>query len=237
MPYSSNTGYETDNSMVTFLVQGDDCKTYLLVLVDKPHDGTGGYLQLDIATNFNLDSDPIVFFNDDQERFDTYDTYSYSSTYNNGTASWRWDGCCNDGMVLGPLPYGVDWSVNLKVITKETRGLDTFKIGTWDAERNDVGFVTADIRKATTKWGGLQYDSMECTTWCQRYTDCTSCFKDEQCQFSSAHGGCIAKDAYIYDFGCARPASALTTKVMQRGGEAYERESRIDGFDSQLMMR
>jgi len=78
---------------------------------------------------------------------------------------------------------------------------------------------------------------MECTNWCQRYTDCTSCFRDEQCQFSAEHGGCIAADAYIYDFGCTRPANALTTKIMQRGGDAYERESRIDGFDSQLMIR
>jgi len=246
--YSSNTGYESDNSMVTFLVQGDDCQTYILVLVDRPGDGSGGYLQLEMTTTgapFNATEcgavgsgtrgAPIAFLNDPQgfaeNRFDAYDTCS------NGIVSWEWDGCCNDGMVVGPLPYGRDWSVNMKVLTKETRGLDTFKIGTYDAERNDIGFVTANIRKATTKWGGLQYDSMECTNWCQRYTDCASCFRDEQCQFSAEHGGCIAADAYIYDFGCARPANALTTKIMQRGGEAYERESRLDGFDSQLMIR
>merc|ERR1711988_1026041 len=77
----------------------------------------------------------------------------------------------------------------------------------------------------------------ECTSWCQRYTDCQSCFRDEQCQFSSAHGGCIAADAYIYDFGCTRPQNPLTTRVMQRGGDAYEHESEIDGFDSEVMIR
>ena len=252
-PYSSNTGYESDNAMVTFLVQGDDCNTYILVLVDRPGDGSGGYLQLEMTTTGTDPNDngvlngpggsgtsagaPITFLNDPQgvtgNRFDAYDTYNSAS----GIVSWEWDDCCNDGMVVGPLPYGRDWSVNMKVLTKETRGLDTFKIGTYDAERNDIGFVTANIRKATTRWGGLQYDSMECTNWCQRYTDCTSCFRDEQCQFSAEHGGCIAADAYIYDFGCTRPANALTTKIMQRGGDAYERESRIDGFDSQLMIR
>merc|ERR1711988_920308 len=150
---------------------------------------------------------------------------------------WRWDDMWNDGMVVGPLPYGNDWSVHMEVLTKETRGLDSFKIGTYDTERNDVGFVTANIRKATEKWGGLQYDSMECTSWCQRYSDCEACFRDEQCQFSAQHGGCIAKDAYIYDFGCPRPSGALSTKVMQRGGDAYERESKLDGFDSMVMIR
>lgn len=248
--YSSNTGYESDNALVTFLVQDDNCQTYLLVLVDRAGDGSGGYLKLNMTTTgvpvseFGVLSGgtsgvhgggftgaPVTFLNDPQARIDTYDAYD------GGIVSWEWDECCNDGMVVGPLPYGRDWSVNMKVMTHETRGLDSFKIGTYDAERNDVGFVAANIRKATPKWGGLQYDSMECTSWCQRYTDCASCFRDEQCMFSSQHGGCIAKDAYIYDFGCVRPAGALTTKIMTRGGEAFERESRLDGFDSMLMMR
>jgi len=38
--------------------------------------------------------------------------------------------------------------VHLEVMSRETRGLDTFKIGSYDAARNDVGFVTANIRKA-----------------------------------------------------------------------------------------
>lgn len=246
--YSSNTGYETENCMVTFLVQGDDCKTYLLVLVDKPGDGTGGFLQLSLTTT-GVDSStfgvlgtnsygtggptgaPIAFLNDPQTRYDTYDSY------HSGVVDFEWDGCCNDGMVIGPLPYEKDWSVHMHVITKETRGLDCFKIGTYDAERNDLGFVSANIRKATTKWGGLRYDSMECTAWCQRYSSCESCFRDEQCMFSAEHGGCIAADAYIYDFGCSRPAAPMTTKLMKRGAEAYEREAGLDGFDSQIVIR
>jgi len=232
--------------MVTFLVQGDDCETYLLVLVDKPGDGSGGFLQVDLSTTGVDAVDPVVFFNDPQGfdafcggsiQTDALDTYTYSSTYKNGTAEWVWDGCCNDGMVVGPLPYSKDWSVNMKVVTRETRGLDTFKIGTYDAERNDMGFVSASIQKATSKWGGLQYDGMECTSWCQRYTDCSSCFKDEQCQFSAAHGGCVAADAYIYDYGCPRPAAAPETKVMHRGPDAYERESVLDGFDGCHVLR
>merc|ERR1711871_987245 len=80
--YSSNTGYESDNSMVTFLVQGDDCNTYILVLVDRPGDGSGGYLQLEMTTTGTDPNDngvlngpggsgtsagaPITFLNDPQ---------------------------------------------------------------------------------------------------------------------------------------------------------------------------
>jgi hypothetical protein len=229
--YSSNTNYEADDSMVTFLVQGDDCKTYLLVLVDNS-DGTGGTMQLRLTTN-GVYGAPIAFLNDPHARIDSYDSYNPQT----GVVSWRWDEGGNDGMVVGPMPYSHNWSVHMEVMTRETRGLDTFKIGTYDVARNDVGFVTASIRKATRSWGGVQYDGMECTNWCQRYTDCAACFRDEQCQFSSAHGGCIAADAYIYDFGCPRPSAALTTRVMQRDSEAFERESRLDGFDSRMVMR
>ena len=81
---------------------------------------------------------------------------------------------------------------------------------------------------------------MECTSWCQRYTDCAACFRDDQCQFSSAHGGCIAKDAYIYDFGCPRPATALTTRIMQNGfrsAATHAAEALVDGFSSRLVIR
>merc|ERR1719160_2343193 len=102
------------------MVQGDDCKTYILVLVDKPgcSDGSGGYLKIQMTTT-GVGPDPIVFLNDPQERFNTYDNYDASS----GIVSWRWDDCFNDGMVVGPLPYGVDWSVHMEVLTQETRGL------------------------------------------------------------------------------------------------------------------
>ena len=213
--YSSNTGYEAEDAMVTFLVQGDDCQTYLLVLLDRPGSG-GGAVTMSLTTTgvpaYNGPAGaPIVFLNDPQMRYDSYDSYSGS------TVTWDWEDCCNDGMVIGPLPYGADWSVNMQMITSNmdsSRGLGVMKIGTYDASRNDVGFITTNIQKATSQFGGLSYSAMECTSWCQRYTDCAACFRDDQCQFSSAHGGCISRDAYIYDFGCPRPTTALTTRVM-----------------------
>jgi len=219
---SSNTGFEADDSMVTFLVQGDDCQTYLLVLVDRAGGSAGGSLQMTLTTTGVTIPPPYTT--------DTFDSQT-------GVATMTWSPSSNDGMVVGPMPYGNDWSAHITVMSRETRGIDTFKIGTYDATRNDVGFVTANIRKATSSWGGLQYSGMECTSWCQRYTDCAACFRDEQCQFSAAHGGCIAADAYIYDFGCPRPALGLMTRLMQRGGEAFEREAVADGFDSRMVMR
>jgi len=255
--YSTNTGFEGSNSMVTYLVQGDDCQTYLVVLIDDASTSKGGYLQLEMVTGGGLNhvspassaknpsdvGDMIAFQNDPEAsgagssavpvQFDEYTRNDENST----TIKWKWSSDFNDGGVIGPLPMNLDWSVSLSVVTKETRGLDTFKLGTYDAERCDIGFVTAPIQKATEKWGGIRYDAMECTEWCQRYTDCTSCVNDEQCQFYN--GQCVSADAYVYqDASCARPTAPPATKLMSRWAESFERESVADGnCDSAAVIR
>jgi len=291
--YSSNTGYEAPNSMVTFLVQDSSCNSYLLALVDKDgrDDGSEGFVKLDVTTTgVSSCTDPVAFQNDPQSLPTSLDSYTWTSSNiaacsggipalctsckawaycitgtadaacpgapaqcqaggscasyapcfecGTGTVQMTWS-TGNDGLVIGPLPIGNDWSVNLKVAKehRNTRGLETFKIGTYDAYRNDIGFVTAPIQKATHDWGGLQYDGMECTTWCQRYTDCSSCTRDESCTFSSAHGGCVAADAYIYDYGCPRPLYAPITKVIHRDGDSYAREGFYDDFEAAFVMR
>jgi len=78
---------------------------------------------------------------------------------------------------------------------------------------------------------------MDCTTYCQRYTDCSECSKDSACQFSSRNGGCVAAAAYVYDFGCPRPVFPLITKLITRGEQAFNREATIDGYDSSAVLR
>lgn len=245
---SSNTGSESCGSMVTFMVQDDTCNSYVLVLIDKAGCGKGGYIKMDIATTGLVSADPaytdpIAFQNDPQAIANvSLDSYTWNPATQSGTAEMTWDACCNDGLVVGPLPYSRAWSVNFKTQAHGSSGrtLDTFKIGTYDARRNEVGFIESNIKKVTTHWGGLQYDAMECTDWCQRYTDCDACTRDEQCTFSAAHGGCVAADAYIYDYGCVPDGVDLPapiTKVMAREAEAWVREAKWDGFESGATIR
>jgi hypothetical protein len=239
-PYSSNTGYEASNSMVHFLVQADDCNSYLVVLLDNPSTSEGGYAQLEISTtgdvavdfsSTSFQNDPTLFGVAMPDKFDTL-TPDGAGSY---TVAWKWSAGYNDGGVFGPLPMSGDWSITTQLVTKETRGLDTFKIGTYDSDKCDMGFITAPIKQATEKWGGIMFESHECTDWCQRYSSCSKCNKDDQCQFYN--GQCIAADAYVYDYGCARPMEAPITKLMSRGGEAWEREAANDGCNSVSTIR
>jgi len=241
--FASNTGYEDANSMVTFMVQDMKCLTYLLVLMDSVN-GPGGCVGLDIdmsGGDYLPSADPIIFNNDLVSQGS--DTTSFDTTTGKGSVSLYWDAGTNDGLVLGPLPMSADWKVNMKVSNTCSDGakvdLDSFKFGSYDHHKNEVGFVTANIKKATDKWGGLEYEAMECTQWCQRYgSSCDSCIKDSQCQFSVEHGGCIAADAYIYTFYCPRPQYAPVTKLMYRESlAAYDREAFYDNFGSANVIR
>jgi len=66
---------------------------------------------------------------------DARDGYTMSGTgssswelFNNGSLSFGWDACCSDGMIFGPFPT-LEWSLNMKVVTKETRGLEVSASG------------------------------------------------------------------------------------------------------------
>lgn len=223
--YSSNTGDENSGSIVIFLLVDSAGDVYLIMTIDAAHDGSGGWLQLDIETVGAIGHyfDPVKFMgppHDDLLNGGTDERDGYTphvlgdwALYNNASISFGWDACCSDGMIFGPFPK-TEWSLNMKVVTKETRGIDDFRIGTYDASKVDIGYLTLPIKKATAAWGGVQLDAMECTTYCQRYTDCSECSKDTACQYAPNNGGCIAAAAYVYDFGCPRPARPLWTKFV-----------------------
>jgi len=250
--FSSNTGEEQSNAVTTFLILDSVGDAYLIMTIDAAHDGSGGWLQLDMDATGTVGHsfDPVKFMGSPRDTLtnggsDSRDGYTREwavgpnpswGTYSNGSISFGWDACCNDGMIFGPFPTTA-WSLNMKVVTRETRGLDDFRIGTFDADKNDVGYLTLPIKKATTGWGGVQIDGMDCTSYCQRYTDCGVCGRDVACKFAPNNGGCISAAAYVYDLGCPRPAFPPLTRLMQRWEDAFAREQIEDGFDSSAVLR
>ena len=251
--FSSNTGDENSGSVVMFLIVDSLGDVYMIMTIDAAHDGSGGFLQLDIDSTGGVGHgfDPVKFMGPPHDHLtnggvaepsrDTRDGYTPGvidswNQYSNGSISFGWDACCSDGMIFGPFPK-TEWSLNMKVVTKETRGLEDVHVGTYDAEKNDIGYLTIPIKKATTAWGGVQLDATDCTTYCQRYTDCSVCGRDPACQFAPNNGGCVAAAAYVYDFGCPRPAYPLITRFISRNDDAYIREAAIDGYDSSVLLR
>jgi len=229
---------------------------YMIMTIDAANDGSGGYLQLDMdATGgIGMTFDPVKFMGPPHDHLlngdstDSRDGYTaqtatmehpYQSSwalYQNASLSFGWDACCNDGMIFGPFPR-TQWSLNMKVVTQETRGIEDIRVGTYDSDKNDVGYLSIPIKRATATYGGIQLDGMDCTDYCQRYQDCSECGRQESCQFAPQNGGCVSAAAYVYDFGCPRPQFRPLTKLLTRNDAAFLRERDIDDYDSAALLR
>lgn len=236
--YSSNTGNERHNAIVSHLLVDAEGDVYMIVTIDKAHDGSGGHLDLDMETTGIPAKYPVQFFDDPQEyeQTDRYEwgvpdnntvggSYLYSSAFKNGTFSFEWTDYGGDGFVFGPMPV-TEWSINMAIDGKNTRGLDSFIVGSYNVRKNDVDYaLEAPIKKAQHSWGGVQIEGMSCTKMCQMYTDCEECSKDENCKFS-APDGCVSKASYVYEFAhldaygntlkCQGASKAPEMKVMVR---------------------
>jgi len=238
--YSSNTGDERSSSVNIFLIMDTAGDVYMIMTIDAANDGSGGYLQLDMdATGgIGMTFDPVKFMGPPHDHLlngdstDSRDGYTaqtatmehpYQSSwalYQNASLSFGWDACCNDGMIFGPFPR-TQWSLNMKVVTQETRGIEDIRVGTYDSDKNDVGYLSIPIKRATATYGGIQLDGMDCTDYCQRYQDCSECGRQESCQFAPQNGGCVSAAAYVYDFGCPRPQFRPLTKLLTRNDAAF----------------
>jgi len=236
---SSNTGKERSGYVSAFLLLDTAGDVYMVMTVDAAGDGSGGFLRIDMEGSEDVGSAAasVKLMGPPLPAADERDVYKNTwSTHRNASVSFEWDGYNSDGMIMGPFPKS-EWSLNMKVVAAETSGLEEFCIGTYDSEKNDIGCITIGIKKATAPWGGVQFDALDCTTFCQRYSDCGECSKDSNCQYAPQNGGCIAKGAYVYDFGCPRPAFAPLTKMMSRSDAAFQRESSVDDWDSTAVLR
>jgi len=247
--YSSNTGNERHNAIVSHLIVDTKGEVYMIVTIDKAYDGSGGNLVINMETTGITTQAPVVFFDDPEEplydhlnggadlnldgTFAVPGNYEYSSEYNNGTFSFHWNDYAGDGFVFGPMPPS-DWTINMAVERKYTDGLDSFIVGSYDSTKNDLDYVTTvPIKKAQEAWGGVQLEGTSCTGMCQASygSDCTACMKDENCKFSASHGGCISQASYVYEFTtedyrgrttrCTGATQRPDLKVMQKNQTLY----------------
>jgi len=226
--YSSNTGNDRHNSIVSQLIVDTSGAVYMIVTVDKAYDGSGGDLVINMETAGITAGSPVVFFDDPQES-----TYTYNVSYQNGTFSFHWNDYAGDGFVFGPLP-ATDWSINMAVDRRYTQGLDSFVAGSYDSSKNDIDYVsTVPIKKAQAAWGGVSLSGSSCTGLCQALyaLDCEGCMKDENCKFSASHGGCISQASYVYEFAhrdaygvttrCTGATAAPSMKIMKKNSTLF----------------
>jgi choice-of-anchor A domain-containing protein len=95
---SSNSGLEDNNSGkgLIILVRTNDGNNHLVVIYDKPSDGSGGSAVTTVTRTSDLAGSTFEVKDDPGD--------SYSVTPALFTSNHHWDPCCTDGFALGPIP-------------------------------------------------------------------------------------------------------------------------------------
>ncbi len=99
VPYSASaaTGYEVSQRATLLLHRAPDGREDVVVIFDKPNDGSGG----EVGLSLSGPGAELVFFLDDPNSASN-DYYKAAS----GTYHTLWFDCCTDGFVLGPVGAG-----------------------------------------------------------------------------------------------------------------------------------
>ena len=189
--------------------------TYLFYLVDSA-DGSPGKLRVDFGSGGIDWTTTGAYFPGNTTDGDTANAALFGLSSDeepgSGRVEWQWAAWCNQGVVIGPLPAS-DWTLTMTTEASQTDGVDSLRVGTFDSAKRSLSYLTLPIKDASSGWGGVQIDGLECTAYCQRHTECSECVKDASCQFAPDNGGCVSTDAYVYDFGCPRPQNPPVTRV------------------------
>ena len=107
-----NTGLEISEKVQLILYEDDLGQLYLVILVDRYDDSTGGSVN---ATITGMAGASWVLYDDPP----TSDTYAMNAA-GNGWAKWVWSPCCTDGGVLGPIETnggGYEFTVQFTLLT------------------------------------------------------------------------------------------------------------------------
>jgi len=148
---SSNTGYQEDHTSDVYFVQDEHNQVFLVLNHDKPGNGKGGAMKLGIHST-GLEGATFVAQKDDVAGASYYeegdaqrcnhkpngDCFAWDHSIGEGSFTWRWSGCCTDGMVLGPMPDS-QWEMFLNYT--EIRNVEEFRIGSYgDESAFDMAF-------------------------------------------------------------------------------------------------
>eukprot|EP01114_Cavostelium_apophysatum_P013120 TRINITY_DN310_c0_g1_i2.p1 TRINITY_DN310_c0_g1~~TRINITY_DN310_c0_g1_i2.p1 ORF type:complete len:3659 (-),score=1079.82 TRINITY_DN310_c0_g1_i2:58-10971(-) len=187
---SSNTGFEVSNTALMYLYEQRGFNffplTSLVFILDKVRDGSNGTAEVD----FVYDPAPNTVFLQvaDDLSGPSADNFTGAITFpltGKMNAKFKWDRCCTDGLVLGPLSVFGDFCLNITL--KSSTGIDQIAV----SNENFLG--TQDLFRITeTNTVGICGST--CQNPCAALKTCGQCAADSRCGWCADTKTCDAGD-------------------------------------------
>jgi hypothetical protein len=100
---------ETD-VIQTFIIRDKDDEDYLVVVLDKANDGSGGAADISLTSEGLVDKGLSFVVRD----YSGGSNWSWADSLGSADIDFEWPECCTDGFVLGPLPRESNYILDLK---------------------------------------------------------------------------------------------------------------------------
>ena len=134
---AANTPDNLEESQVAqwflFADPSDPSNLSLFMFMDKPHDGSGGSVDLSVSSTGLAGTGVRVSVRDDPGD----SAYTWNDATGTMSANFTWQSCCTDGLVLANLPTYLLWSINVQF--NSYSGVDQFKVRTLNQCWQDGG--------------------------------------------------------------------------------------------------
>ena len=201
---SSNSGYETVDAAVLFMVVDSAGNMYVVIVLDDKGGG-GGALDLHI-TSADTDLAGKIAQSDNPNECKVRSTSDaiYRSTSNSHLGwsytaskeidcSWLYGNCCTDGVVLGPLATtGSTFDFRLASSTRRSPGtpfgISKFRVGNWDDSSNSLTFREFSFGSDGTDGTNFLFriETYTRAAFCATYASCGTCSATDVCTWCNA---------------------------------------------------
>lgn len=189
---SSNTGFEQDKAVVVYFVVDADGDLSVVLVFDRPGNGNSGRVEMNIDAP-ELKGKELTFdLRDDNHEPNCGNGHCRWDPATGKVSGMRWDwySCCTDGMVLGNLPSSEGFQIPFNF--DQLRGIDTFRMGSWNPETNDIEFE--DLSAADVLTAGISVVVDTCGAYCSAKPSCGECSLDPECGWCEETQACMMAD-------------------------------------------
>ncbi|KAK3266559.1 hypothetical protein CYMTET_24826, partial [Cymbomonas tetramitiformis] len=202
---SANTGYELSDTVLVYFIVDTNNEVNMVQVLDQANDGSGGAIIQEFSiseehaetVNFKLmdDEGDTTCIRDDPtcatycKYSSNFDCYSLDTGTGQGSMYQRWDTCCTDGIVMGPIPI-TDFCFTFTL--DRTDRIYAMKLLSYDTsvEPATVQYIDVDFSEARS--GGFEVCGYTCADFCNEYTTCSECTTKggSACGWCASTGSC-----------------------------------------------
>ena len=182
---AANVGYTHERALAIYFVRDAAGDMFLALTAGSPQT-VGGRLVMNVTSSGLAGSNAAIIRSDEQ----------HESTWNaadgTGSLSWRWESCCGDGLVLGPMPTA---NFSLRLHASEWRGLESVRLASYDDNARDLEFVNISTPDAFGAGSTVKVTGLTCTGFCESLVSCGECTATALCGWCGATSTCLSSAA------------------------------------------